>query len=102
MLIDKSLPAAQAAPANVGLTAYQVAVVQAKVLQETLKDVSARQAENTKEQQARAEERRERQRAAEERGGVDIVVGGSDRSTEGNSKPLPDAGSLGGKADIEV
>ena len=106
MLIDKPLPAAEAAPTNAGLTAFQVAVVQRKVLEKTLQDVNARKEAEGKEQQARAEEQRERQRAieqvAKERGGVDVVVKRSDRGAEVETKPPPDVGTSGTKVDIKV
>lgn len=106
MLIENSSSAFQVAPANVGLTAFQVVVMRAKELEKTLQQVSARQAQDAKEQKARAEEERELQRAAEyaaeQRGGVDVFVDGSDRSAAGGSGPQPDADSSGGKVDIEV
>jgi len=76
MLDDRSTTAVLTAPANAGLTAFQVAVVQQKVFEKTLQEVSEKQ-ELAAEVQARkseAQRQRIRERIADLRGGVDVVV----------------------------
>lgn len=104
MLNESSTSAVPTALANVGLTAFQVAVVQAKVFEKTLEDVSIRQKEEAEARERKAEEQRQRvrKRLAEQRGGVDLVVDGSKASDAGESKPAADPNPKGREVDIEV
>ena len=101
MLIEGSTSAVQSAPANVGLTAFQVAVVQAKVFEKQLIEVG-----KSREQEASAQE--ERQKAREEevegRGGVDVVVGASEEPGGGGPAVAEqaDASPKGREVDIEI
>ncbi len=72
MLNDSSITARPPVQANVGLTAYQVAAVQAKVFVKTLSDVTQRQEQVVDEQARKSEAQRQkvRQQVAESRGGV--------------------------------
>jgi hypothetical protein len=103
MLNESSTSAVLAAPTNVGLTAFQVAVVQAKVFKKTLAEVSDRADDTAKVLERKAEEQRQtvRERLAQQRGGVDIVVDGSgpakEKSTQDANVPSP-----GGEVDIKA
>ena len=109
MLNENTTSVALAARANVGLTAFRVAVVQAKAFEKQLEEVNDRQAEEFKAEKARAEEKsateesqKLRQAQAEERGGVDIVV---DESGQSGANQLADevvSSSKGQEVDIEV
>ena len=88
MLNDRNNSAVSTALANVGLTAFQIAVVQAKVFKKTLEDVGNRADQTAKELERKAEERDKelRARLADQRGGVDIVVDGSKSDKSSSSK----------------
>ena len=92
MLNEVSHNAASAVPTNVGLTAFQVAVVQAKVFEKTLEQVSEKREQETRaiEQKAAEQRQRVRERLAALRGGVDVVV---------DDKPEPKASDSGAKSD---
>ena len=88
---------------NVGLTAFQIAVVQQKAFEETLERVSEKQSQVSEDIERRAEEAREAR--ARERGGVDVVV----REDDGKRSDAPDqdpaeqtAESSSGKLDVVV
>jgi len=105
MLNESSTSAVQSALANVGLTAFQVAVVQAKVFKQTLEEVSTRQKEQVDAQERTTEEQRQRVREslATLRNGVDVVVGGSeDDSDTGDNQPVANPNPQGREVDIEV
>ncbi len=88
MLSDSSNSAVSAAPTNVGLTAFQVAVVQAKVFKKTLAEVSDRADQTAEALERKAEEQRQavRERLAKQRGGVDIVVDGTGKPADNPAK----------------
>jgi hypothetical protein len=88
MLIGNSNSAASTAQANVGLTAFQIAVVQAKVFKKTLEEVTDRADQTAREleRQAVEEQKRVRERLAKERGGVDVVVDGTDSAKSDSAK----------------
>lgn len=105
MLNESSTSAVPTALANVGLTAFQVAVVQAKVFKQTLEDVSTRQKVEAEARERKAEEQRQRVREslAKLRGGVDVVVDGSKAGDVGETeKPAADPNPKGREVDIEV
>jgi 3-hydroxyacyl-CoA dehydrogenase len=104
MLGQGSQIAASAAPANVGLTAFQVAVVQAKVFEKTLEEVSdrAEKTAETLEQKAKAEQQRAREQLAKQRGGVDVVVDGSAPAPTQKAADSSDPPANGGEVDIQV
>lgn len=103
MLNDNSTSAVSAAPMNVGLTAFQVAVVQAKVFKKTLAEVSDRADETARTLEHKAEEQRQkvRERLAIQRGGIDIVVDGSEPAKQ-DVKQDVNATSPGGEVNIKV
>ena len=103
MLIESSISAVSAAPANVGLTAFQVAVVQAKVFKKTLAEVSDRADATARVIERKADEQRQavRERLAKQRGGVDVVVDGSEPAKK-NAKQDVNAPSPGGEVNIKV
>ena len=110
MLIGNANSAASTAQANVGLTAFQIAVVQAKVFEKTLEEVSDRADQTAKELERKAveEQKRVRERLAQARGGVDIVVDGADTSKSAATKdanaqnPAEAPAQDGGGVDITV
>jgi len=103
MLNDSSTSAVSAAPTNVGLTAFQVAVVQAKVFKKTLAEVSDRADETARALERKADEQRKqvRERLAAQRGGVDVVVDGG---APAKPEPKQDVATplSGGEVDIKV
>ncbi len=104
MLIDNSISAGSPARANVGLTAFQVAVAQVKVFEKTLEDVADRQ-ERVADQQAQkseAQRQKARQLIAEARGGVDVVVERSENAPAENPAPVTDVNAQNNKVDLEV
>ena len=102
MLNDSSISAVSA-PANVGLTAFQVAVVQAKVFKKTLAEVSDRADATARVIERKADEQRQavRERLAKQRGGVDVVVDDSSPAKK-DAKQDVDAPSPGGEVNIKV
>ena len=92
--------------ANVGLTAYQVAAVQAKVFEKTLSDVTRRQEEVVDEQARKSEAQRQkvREQLAEARGGFDVVVESSENASAEKPAPTPvtDDKAQGNKVNLEV
>lgn len=104
MLNESSIIARPPAQANVGLTAYQVAAVQAKVFEKTLSDVTHRQEQALDEQARKSEEQRQkvREQIAEARGGVDVVVERSETAPAKNPAPVPDVNAQRNKVDFEV
>jgi len=109
-MLDKSATSAvQTAQANVGLTAFRVAVVQAKLFEEKLEGFKDRKAEEVKTEKAKAEERKDteesqkaREAQAEERGGVDIVVDESPQSGANQMAEEVASSSKGQEVDIKV
>jgi len=103
MLNDSSTSAVAAAPTNVGLTAFQVAVVQAKVFKKTLAEVTDRAEDTARTLERKAEEQRQqvRERLAQQRGGIDIVVDDS-KPAKKDPKQDVDAAPPGGEVDIKV
>ena len=101
MLIEGATSAVQAAPTNVGLTAFQVAVVQAKAFEKQLIEVG-----KSREQEASAQEKRQKahEEDAEGRGGVDIVVGASEEPGGGDPAVAEqaDASPKGREVNIEI
>ena len=91
MLNESSIFTRPPVQANVGLTAYQVAAVQAKVFEKTLSDVTRRQEQTLEEQARKSEEQRQkvREQIAEARGGVDFVVERSESVPAKNPVPTP-------------
>lgn len=102
-MLNDSSTSAVTAPTNVGLTAFQVAVVQAKVFKKTLAEVSDRADDTAKALERKAEEQRQavRERLAKQRGGVDIVVDGSE-PVKKEVKQDVEAPKPGGGVDIKV
>lgn len=109
MLNENTTSDVLTARANVGLTAFRVAVVQAKAFEKQLEEVNDRQAEEARADKARAEEKSAaeksqvlRQAQAEERGGVDIVVDESGQSGANQLANEVVSSSKGQEVDIEV
>lgn len=104
MLNDGSASAVSAAPTNVGLTAFQVAVVQAKVFKKTLAEVNDRADDTAKALERKAELQRQqvRERLAKQRGGVDIVVDGTEPAKKKDVKQDVNAQSPGGEVNIKA
>ncbi len=91
------------APVDAGLTAFRVAVAQAKVFEKTIEEVNNRQVEQTEELVRKAEEQRQkvRENLAQVRGGLDIVVE-NDNSTTSQPAPEAEPASKGQEVDIKV
>ena len=109
MLIENTTSAILAARANVGLTAFRVAVVQAKAFEKQLEEVNDRKAEEARAEKVKAEEKNtadhsqeSRGAQAEERGGVDIVVDESSQSGANQLANEVGSSSKGQEVDIEV
>lgn len=103
-MLNDSSTSAVTAPTNVGLTAFQVAVVQAKVFKKTLAEVSDRADDTAKVLERKAEEQRQavRERLAKQRGGIDIVVDGGGEPVKKEVKQDVEAPKPGGGVDIKV
>ena len=93
MLHSGSISSGSPVQANVGLTAFQVAVAQVKVFERTLKDVADRQERVADEQAEKSEAQRQkvRQQIAEARGGVDVVVERPENAPAENPAPVTNA-----------
>lgn len=109
MLNENTTSAILAARANVGLTAFRVAVVQARAFEEQLKEVNDHKAEEVRAEKARAEEKNAAEQSqesrgaqAEERGGIDIVVDESRQSGASQLANEVNTSSKGQEVDIEV
>ncbi len=104
MLHESSISAGTPVSANVGLTAFQVAVAQGKVFVKTLSDVTQRQEQVVEEQARKSEAQRQkvRQLIAEARGGVDVVVERSENAPAKNPEPVTDVNAQSNKVDLEV
>lgn len=104
MLNDSSITARPPFQVNVGLTAYQVAAVQAKVFVKTLSDVTQRQEQVVDEQARKSEAQRQkvRQQIAEARGGVDVVVERSENAPAENPAPVTADNAQSNKVDFEA
>ncbi len=109
MLNENTTSAILAARANVGLTAFRVAVVQAKAFEKQLEEVNDRKAEEFRAEKTRVEEKNAAEQSqesrgaqAEERGGVDIVVDESSQSGANQLANEVDSSSKGQEVDIEV
>ena len=103
MLSKIATSAVSRAPADAGLTAFRVAVEQAKVFEKTLEEVSDRQEKETEFLVRKAEEQRQkvRENLAQVRGGLDIVVE-NDNSQSSQAAPEAEPASKGQEVDIEV
>ncbi|MCH7937041.1 MAG: hypothetical protein IH994_08120 [Proteobacteria bacterium] len=90
--------------ANVGLTAFRVAAVQAKVFEKTLEEVTDRQEQVVNEQARKSKALRQKvsQQAAEAQGGVDVVVERSESAPANDPAPVANANAQGNKVDLEV
>ena len=104
MLIESSITARLPVHANVGLTAYKVAAVQAKVFVKTLSDVTNRQEQVVDEQARQSEAQRQkiRQQVAESRDGVDVVVESSENVPAENPTSVRNAAPQGNKVDLQI
>jgi len=107
MLNESSGIAVSTAQATVGLTAFQVAVVQAKVFVKTLEEATDRKEQEARAQAQKSAEQRQkiRESLAKKRGGVDIVVDNSESAasaTAKTSEPAPEQKAKGKEVNIEI
>ncbi|NQU61177.1 MAG: hypothetical protein HQ512_08615 [Rhodospirillales bacterium] len=112
MLNESSTSAGSSAQASVGLTAFQVAVVQAKAFEKTLEEATNRREQEISALAKKAAEQRQkvRENLAEQRGGVDVVVESSNNAgqsivgdnAKATSQPAPEQSSKSHEVDIKV
>jgi len=90
MLSELATSSLSRGPADAGLTAFRVAVAQAKAFEKTIEEVSKRNEQDNESLARDAEEQRKRVREnlAQSRGGLDIVVENDNASSISSSQRL--------------
>ncbi|MDA0305571.1 MAG: hypothetical protein O3B76_04700 [Proteobacteria bacterium] len=100
MLSELATSSLSRGPADAGLTAFRVAVAQAKVFEKTIEEVNKRQEQDNESLARDSEEQRQRVREnlAQARGGLDVVVGNDNAQSASSSQPAVEAASASASA----